>query len=180
MQNYFSNLEKPLTFWKSAPIDVSITLGESADDRGADFVGQADIGQIVKDLCQAADKYNRYIKVAAVDPAKNVGRASRALMIPVKMTPAEFEVEPPQRKEVKEKKSGPKLGGAIAGGVTGLVSGEFNFHRIRRLFSWCSWVDSPPARCLEERAKRETRRAPRRRSRRKRASRRKLSENRER
>ncbi|CAG5094203.1 Oidioi.mRNA.OKI2018_I69.XSR.g13343.t1.cds [Oikopleura dioica] len=121
MQNYFSNLEKPLTFWKSAPVDVSITLGESADDRGADFVGQADIGQIVKDLCQAADKYNRYIKVAALDPAKNVGRASRALMIPVKMTPAEFEVEPPQRKEVKEKKSGPKLGGAIAGGVTGLL-----------------------------------------------------------
>ena len=69
--------------------------------------------------------YNRYIKVAAVDPAKNVGRASRALLIPVKMTPAEFEVEPPQAREVKEVTKTRNVTGAIAGGVTGLVRVNF-------------------------------------------------------
>ncbi len=57
MENYFTVLaEEPVTFWKSLPVDV--TEGQaglvSFDERGEDVIGQADIGKIVKALCQAS------------------------------------------------------------------------------------------------------------------------------
>ncbi len=60
--------------------------------------------------------------MAAIDPAGNVGKASKALMIPVKMTTAEFEVEVPTPAPKKNTPVTPGNIGAITGGIAGVVS----------------------------------------------------------
>ena len=56
MENYFTILaEEPVSFWKILPVDVKDGQAglTSFDDRGQDVIGQADIGKVVKGLCQA-------------------------------------------------------------------------------------------------------------------------------